>query len=125
MARLTLVVAPFVRSAIMSRFFGLAITVLLVTHPITIRAQADDRVIYTSVVNKDGEPVLDLSIKDFTVREDGQPREILSVARDTDPLQIALLVDNSAVMRNQLSDLRRALGAFVDATRDGVQIALI
>src|SRR4051812_6687030 len=109
----------------MSRLFGLALAALLVTHTVTPRAQADDRVIYTSVVTKDGEPVLDLNIKDFTVREDGQPREILSVARDTDPLQIALLVDNSATMRNQLSDLRRALTAFVDATRDGVQIALI
>ena len=61
-------------------------------------AQAEDRVIYTSVVNKDGEPVLDLGIKDFIVREDGQAREILNVARDNDPLQIALLVDNSTVM---------------------------
>ena len=64
-------------------------------------AQADDRMIYASVVDKDGEPVLDLGAKDFVVREDGQPREILRVARDTDPLQIALLVDNSDRMRNQ------------------------
>ena len=63
----------------------------------TLEAQADERVIYTSVVDKDGAPVLDLGIKDFIVREDGQAREILSVARDNDPLQIALLVDNSVV----------------------------
>ena len=60
-------------------------------------AQADERVIYASVVDKDGAPVLDLTIKDFIVREDGQAREVLRVARDNDPLQIALLVDNSVV----------------------------
>jgi VWFA-related protein len=88
-------------------------------------AQADERVIYTSVVDKDGAPVLDLTIKDFIVREDGQSREILRVARDNDPLQIALLVDNSAPMRPRLSLLRRAVSAFIDATREDVQLALV
>ncbi len=88
-------------------------------------AQADERVIYTSVVDKDGAPVLDLTIKDFIVREDGQSREILRVARDDDPLQIALLVDNSVAMRSRLSQLRKAVTAFVDATREDVQLALI
>jgi VWFA-related protein len=109
----------------MTRLLTLVFAALLIAPTVKARAQGEDRVIYTSVVTNDGEPVLDLSIKDFIVREDGQSREILSVARDNDPLQIALLVDNSAVMRNQLSDLRRALTAFVDATREGVQIALI
>jgi hypothetical protein len=88
-------------------------------------AQADERVIYASVVDKDGEPVLDLTAKDFVVREDGQAREVLRVARDNDPLQIALLIDNSVSMRSQLTHLRRAVSAFVDATRDDVQLALI
>jgi VWFA-related protein len=91
----------------------------------TLEAQAGEHVIYTSVVDKDGAPVLDLGIKDFIVREDGQAREILSVARDNDPLQIALLVDNSVSMRPRLSQLRRAVLAFIDSTRDDVQLALI
>ncbi len=91
----------------------------------TLDAQADERVIYTSVVDKDGAPVLDLGIKDFIVREDGQAREILSVARDNDPLQIALLVDNSVAMRPRLSQLRKAVAAFIESTRDDVQLALI
>ena len=88
-------------------------------------AQADERVIYTSVVDKDGAPVLDLTIKDFIVREDGQAREVVRVARDNDPLQIALLVDNSVSMRPRLSVLRKAVTAFVDSTREDVQLALI
>lgn len=90
-----------------------------------LTAQADERVIYTSVVDKDGAPVLDLTIKEFTVREDGQSREILRVARDDDPLQIALLVDNSVAMRPRLSQLRKAVAAFIDATREDVHLALI
>ena len=88
-------------------------------------AQADERVIYTSVVDKDGAPVLDLTIKDFIVREDGQAREVLRVARDNDPLQIALLVDNSVSMRPRLSVLRKAVAAFIESTREDVQLALI
>ena len=88
-------------------------------------AQADERVLYASVVDKDGSPVLDLTTKDFIVREDGQAREVLSVTRDTDPLQIALLVDNSVSMRPRLSVLRRAVTAFIDATREDVQLAII
>jgi VWFA-related protein len=90
-----------------------------------VLAQTDERIIYASVVTNQGEPVLDLSARDFIVREDGQTREILSVARDTDPLQIALLADNSDAMRSHVPDFRKALGTFVDSTRDDVQIALI
>ncbi len=91
----------------------------------TVSGQAGERVIYAGVVERNGEPVLDLGIKDFLVKEDGQSREILDVARDTDPLQVALLVDNSDRMQQNVPELRRALGTFVDSMRDGVQIALI
>ncbi len=88
-------------------------------------AQAQERVVYTSVVDKDGAPVLDLTVKDFIVREDGVAREVLRVAKDDDPLQVALLVDNSTSMRSRLPQLRKAAAAFVRATRDGVPLAFI
>jgi VWFA-related protein len=91
----------------------------------TAFGQADERIIYASVVDKNGAPVLDLTERDFIVREDGQAREILRVTRDTDPLQIALLLDNSRAMRNQISELRRAATAFLENTREGVQLAII
>ncbi|RPI52630.1 MAG: VWA domain-containing protein [Acidobacteria bacterium] len=87
--------------------------------------QAEERVVYTSVVDKDGAPVLDLTARDFIVREDGMAREILRVAKDDDPLQVALLVDNSTSMRSRLPQLRKAAAAFVQATRENVPIALI
>ena len=98
---------------------------VLITFQSPAFAQADERVIYTSVVDRDGAPVLDLTVKDFIVREDGQAREVLRVARDNDPLQIALLVDNSVSMRPRLTLLRKAVTAFIEATRADVQLALI
>ena len=79
----------------------------------------------SSVVDKNGEPILDLTAKDFIVREDGQAREILRVVRDNDPLQVALLIDNSVAMRPRLPQLRNAVSAFIDATREDVPLALI
>lgn len=91
----------------------------------TAFAQVDERVIYASVVDAKGQPVLGVGPKDLVVREDGQTREILRVAKDDDPMQIALLVDNSVSMRNDLLDLRRAISTFVTSLRPGVQVALL
>jgi VWFA-related protein len=102
----------------------LAVFALLLSSGTTF-AQVDERIMYVSVVDKKGDSVPGLTERDFIVREDGQAREILRVVKDNDPLQIALLIDNSAEMREQLSDLRRAIGAFVTSLRPGVQMALI
>jgi VWFA-related protein len=88
-------------------------------------AQVDERVIYASIVDSKGQPVLGVGPKDLVVSEDGQTREILRVVKDDDPLQIALLVDNSVSMRGKLSDLRKAVSSFVTGLRPGVQVALL
>jgi VWFA-related protein len=105
--------------------YRLAAAAALILVPITVLAQADERTLYASVVDQKGSPVSGLTAKDFIVREDGQAREVLRVAADDEPLQIALLVDNSAEMRNQLTDLRRAIAAFVGALRPGIEVSII
>ena len=70
---------------------------------------------YVSVLDQKGAPVPDLGPSDFVVREDGVAREVLKVEPATDPMQIALLVDNSAASRSAIADLRRALHEFVVA----------
>ncbi len=88
-------------------------------------AQANERVIYAGVVDRRGNPVAGLTEKDFIVREDGQAREVLRVTKDEDPLQVALLVDNSVEMRDRVADLRRGMTAFLAALRPGVHVSLI
>jgi VWFA-related protein len=91
----------------------------------TAFAQTDERVMYASVVDNKGAPLTNVTAKDLIVREDGQTREILNITKDDDPLQIALLVDNSVSMRDKLSDLRKAVSAFISSLRPGVQVALL
>jgi VWFA-related protein len=87
-------------------------------------AQVKERVIYTSVVRDKGEPVTGLSARDFIVREDGVSREVLRVAKDDDPMQLALLVDTGVEMRGRVSELRRALSAFINTLRPGVEVSI-
>ena len=68
--------------------------------------------VYVSVVDKKGAPVPALAVADLTIKEDGVSREVLKVEPATDPMQIAILVDTSAVTSAAVSDLRGALKAF-------------
>ena len=88
-------------------------------------AQTEERVIYTSVVDRDGRPVTDLTAREFVVHEDTFTREVLRVSRATDPMQIALLVDNSEAIQSHLSNLRRAVTAFVRELHEANQIAIV
>ena len=73
------------------------------------QAQAQQRVIYVSALDEKGAPVAGLGPSDFVVREDKVAREVLSVAPATEPMQIALLVDNSQAAEPYIRDLREAL----------------
>ena len=76
-------------------------------------AQAQEQQIYISVLDQNERMVADLTVDDFIVREDGVLREVLRVQRATNPMQVALLVDNSAASAPYLRDLRDGLGEFV------------
>jgi len=89
------------------------------------QAGARERAIYTSVVDKNGEPVAGLGPNDFIVREDGVRREVLRVTPATEPMAIALLADNSLAATDAIRDIRDALTAFVAAMHKEHEIALI
>ena len=79
-----------------------------------VSAQPSERQMYVSGLGADGAPVADLTVDDFTVREDGVLREVLRVGPATDPMQVAVLVDNSGAMWPYLRDVRDGLGAFIE-----------
>lgn len=87
--------------------------------------QSVERSLAVTVLDGDGSPVPDLGSADFVVREDGARREVLRVARDTAPLQIALLVDTSQAAARAVVDLRKGLAAFITAMDDDDRISII
>ena len=86
----------------------------LLLAPIALRAQVEEWTVYAGVVDRAGTPVMGLSAADFVVRENGLNREILRVSPATDSLRIAVLIDNSQEMRNDLIDIRQGLRGFVN-----------
>ena len=88
-------------------------------------AQATERTIYASVVDKNDAPVTGLSVGDFIVREDDTAREVLRVLPATEPMQIAVLVDTSQAIEEHMLDVRNALRAFFKQMGGEHDIALI
>jgi len=89
------------------------------------QAGAHERTMYVSAVDSKGEPVEGLGPDAFVIQEDGRRREILRVSKAIDPIDIALLIDNSAASRAALTDMRTALSNFVAKMGTGNQNAVI
>ena len=88
-------------------------------------AQATERTIYASVVDKNNAPVTGLAATEFVVREDDTAREVLRASAATEPMQIAVLVDTSQAIEEHLLDVRTALNAFFKQMAGKHEIALI
>jgi VWFA-related protein len=98
----------------------------LVAPAISAQRPADrERTLYISALDDKGEPVEGLGPNDFVIREDGQRREVLRVSRAIEPIDIALLIDNSASASGAIGSIRDGLRAFVTRMAPQNQIALI
>lgn len=89
------------------------------------QAGVRERVLYATVVDKKGEPVTDLKVDDFIVREDNARREVLRVSRAVDPMALPILVDNSTAAENDIRNIRDALSSFVREMQADADIAII
>jgi len=110
--------------------FTLAIAVALavIVVPSTrthAQAGARERTLFVGAMDEKGEPVENLVPADVIVREDGVRREVLRISRATEPIDIALLVDNSAAAEDSINHMREALRRFVGKMAAGNQIALV
>jgi VWFA-related protein len=104
---------------------GFAIAATLLGGASPLAAQARERTLFVSVLDDKGVPVPEVATTDLAVREDGAAREILRITPATEPLQVALLVDNSTAAQPEIANMRKALAAFVRAFRPGDEVSLV
>jgi VWFA-related protein len=90
----------------------------------TLQAQTKPTDIYAGVVDQKGDPVKGLTAADFRVREDGVAREVLKAAEATEPMTIALLVDDSQAVSPAIQMIREALDQFIPVLAGKGDIAL-
>jgi VWFA-related protein len=114
----------------LSPLIGLALAMALALAapaPDPLHGQTGDRerTLFVSAVDHTGEPVDGLKATDFIIREDGRRREVLRVSRAIDPIDIAVLIDNSAAAKNAILPMRDGLKAFVSTMAGENQVALI
>lgn len=104
---------------------GAACLLAASTDDVRAQAGARERTMFVSAVDGRGEPVDGLGLGDFIVTEDGRRREVLRVSPALEPIDIALLIDNSAASTRTISPIRDGLRSFVTQMSVGNQIALI
>jgi hypothetical protein len=67
------------------------------------------------VVDRDNNPVTNLTVRDIIVREDGMAREVATVGPGGPPSPVVLLIDTSQAAEPAIADLRKGLTSFVAA----------
>ena len=95
--------------------------------PASAAAQLLGQVFVEVTRQSTGEPVLDLSPEDFEVSENGRSGGILSANLDTDPMKVAVLIDNGdrILETNALNPLRAGLNGFLDALAPQHEVSLV
>ena len=104
----------------MNRIFGprLVLTAaacagLLVAQPVDAQREQRERSILVGAVGAKDAAVADLTMKDFSVRENGATREIVRVQPAPPPTHVVLLIDDSAATQIALPFVRDSLPKFV------------
>lgn len=81
--------------------------------------------VYATVTDKAGEPVTGLTADSFTVRENGEAQKITTYAAGEFPLTVAIAIDRSFSMADQLPVARSAARVFLGELRPEDEAAVV
>ncbi len=84
---------------------------------INYRELVDQVVVTASVVDDDRKFVPGLTRDDFTLYEDNVPQTILDFSVETRPITMAIMIDTSGSMREEIGDVQEAAKEFVETLR--------
>ena len=116
---------PFARLAFISALLAPVALAADFGPGLAAQAAGRERSLFVSAVDARGEPVEGLGPSDFVITEDGRRREVLRVSRAAEPMDIAILVDNSAAAARAVLSLRAGLKTFIGALAGDNQMALV
>lgn len=80
-----------------------------------IRTRVKEVIVPVTVTNKSGEPVLDLSQKDFHIFDSGVEQSITAWDLGGDPLAVALVIDTSSRIKVLAPQIHRMSSIFTEA----------
>jgi len=81
--------------ALRSCTLGVAAAVVIAGAAAAQEAGPTTRMVYVSAADGEGVPVTDLTAADFRVTEDGEDREVVRAELATEPMQVAIVVDDN------------------------------
>jgi hypothetical protein len=87
-----------------------------------VAAQATERTVYVTVTDRDGARAADLTPADFTVREGGQARDVVTVEPATARMRMAILVEESLT---PAGGVRLGLAEFIRRMQPHAEMSLV
>lgn len=106
-------------------FACVAALVLAATERPAAQGDLRERTLFVTVADSMGNPVEGVDAAELVVREDGVRREILRLSRATEPLDVAVLVDNAASSGELIPRVREGLQRLVATLTPRHSVALI
>ena len=103
----------------------LATAACMLALPLSISGQRATKRIFVSAVDDKGEPVVDLTARDFEVSENGVKRDVTRSTLGTAPMRVILMVDSSTSIQPMMLSFRNALNAFVDKIPPEHEVAFV